>query len=307
MTQGKFTRKEISFLANGCTWRGWLYQPQEPGPRPAIVMTHGYACVKELFMDKFAAVFAEHGFVVLAYDHRNFGESDGDVRQEIDPVAQLNDMRDAISFLQTLPEVDPVRIGVWGSSLAGGHALVIGALDKRVRCIVAQIPTINARRNLERRVPIDALEKLMKKIDEDRLLRYQGRPPMTAPILSAELLASPYVDPRNDYRSLFWADVNEADDAWRFKNFKNEITLRSLENYAEYVPENYLSLISPTPVMMVIGDHDTVTMTVDELRAYEELTEPKELVMISGGHFTPYKEEFEKASRAACRWFQQWL
>jgi uncharacterized protein len=59
--------------------------------------------------------------VVVAYDHRNFGDSDGEPRQELDPWVQVRDYRHAISFAQTLDGVDPDRVGVWGSSYAGGH------------------------------------------------------------------------------------------------------------------------------------------------------------------------------------------
>ena len=72
---------------------------------------------------------------MLAYDHRNFGDSDGEPRQELDPWVQVRDYRHAITFAQTLDGVDPDRVGVWGSSYAGGHVLVVGAIDRRVGCV----------------------------------------------------------------------------------------------------------------------------------------------------------------------------
>jgi dienelactone hydrolase len=63
----------------------------------------------------------------LVHDHRNFGTSGGDLRGDIDPWLQIRDWRRAISFLEARPEVDPTRIGLWGTSDAGGHALVLGA------------------------------------------------------------------------------------------------------------------------------------------------------------------------------------
>src|SRR5690606_41051296 len=67
------------------------------------------------------------GFVVLVHDHRNFGESDGVPRQDIDPWAQVADWRRAISYLESHSLVDPQRIGIWGTSFSGGHALVLAA------------------------------------------------------------------------------------------------------------------------------------------------------------------------------------
>ncbi|ADX84537.1 hydrolase [Sulfolobus islandicus REY15A] len=52
-------------------------------------MAHGFSAVKEMYLDSFAEVFAKAGFVVLVYDNRNFGESEGEPRQEIDPWNRL--------------------------------------------------------------------------------------------------------------------------------------------------------------------------------------------------------------------------
>jgi dipeptidyl aminopeptidase/acylaminoacyl peptidase len=75
--------------------------------------------VKEHALERFARAFAEAGFVVLVHDHRNFGSSDGAIRHDIDPWRQIADWRRAISLIESLPEVDADRIGVWGTSYAG--------------------------------------------------------------------------------------------------------------------------------------------------------------------------------------------
>jgi len=115
----------VEFDADG-TLRGWLYRPRgRAAAAPAVVMAHGYNCIKELYLDRYAAAVADAGHVVLAYDHRNFGDSDGEPRQELDPWMQVRDYRNAVTFVQTLDGVDPERIGIWGTSYAGGHVLVV--------------------------------------------------------------------------------------------------------------------------------------------------------------------------------------
>jgi hypothetical protein len=101
-------------------------------------MAHGFSCLKEMFLDKYAEVFVKDGLGVLVYDNRCFGASDGEPRQEIDPMAQVRDYQHAITFARTLPEVDKDRIGIWGTSYTGGHVLIAGAIDKRVKCVVSQ-------------------------------------------------------------------------------------------------------------------------------------------------------------------------
>src|SRR5215470_17444455 len=99
-------------------------------------MAHGWAGVKEMYLDIYAWRFAASGYAVLVFDHRNFGESQGVPRQEINPYQQIQCYRDAITYLQSQQSVDPHRIGLWGTSYSGGHVLVLGAIDPRVKCIV---------------------------------------------------------------------------------------------------------------------------------------------------------------------------
>jgi fermentation-respiration switch protein FrsA (DUF1100 family) len=69
-------------------------------------MAHGFSAVKEMYLDRFAEVFAEAGLGALVFDNRNFGASGGEPRQEIDPWEQVRDYRDAITFAERLPETD---------------------------------------------------------------------------------------------------------------------------------------------------------------------------------------------------------
>ena len=84
-------------------------------------------------------VYATGGLGALVFDHRNFGDSDGEPRQEIDPWQQIRDYRDAITRACDMAEVDENRIGIWGSSYSGAHVLVVGAIDRRVKCVVSQV------------------------------------------------------------------------------------------------------------------------------------------------------------------------
>src|ERR1700730_18666615 len=119
-------RRDIEFNAEGLTLRGWFYVPDgAKKPVPTIVMAHGFSCTKEMFLDKYAEVFVKDGLAVLIYDNRNFGDSDGQPRLEVDPYNQIRDYRHAITYASSLPEVDSSRIGIWGTSYTGGHVLQV--------------------------------------------------------------------------------------------------------------------------------------------------------------------------------------
>jgi uncharacterized protein len=155
-------RRDVDFeVEGGVRLRGWLFVPENGSARhPAISMAHGYAGVKEHGLERFASAFTEAGFVVLVHDHRNFGSSDGAIRHDIDPWRQIADWRRAISLLESLLEVDRDRIGVWGTSYAGGHVLVLAATDRRIQAVVAQVPTISGYQQGLRRVPPYAVTAL---------------------------------------------------------------------------------------------------------------------------------------------------
>ena len=154
-------RQDVEFpVEGGVTLRGWLFIPDGPAPHPAITMAHGFAGVKEHGLERFARAFTDAGFVVLVHDHRGFGASDGAPRFDVDPWVQIADWRRAISFLENQPFVDADRIGLWGSSYAGGHAIVLGASDRRLRAVVAQVPTISGYQQSLRRVAPDQVPAL---------------------------------------------------------------------------------------------------------------------------------------------------
>ncbi|MCI4340268.1 MAG: alpha/beta hydrolase, partial [Thermoplasmata archaeon] len=110
-------------------------------PPPAvIVMAHGTTGTIPMVMDRYAEAFQAAGFAVLAYDHRNFGISDGEPRHEINPWVQARGYRDAVTRSQSLRGVDPQRVGIWGDSWSGGEALVAAAFEPRVKAVVVQCP-----------------------------------------------------------------------------------------------------------------------------------------------------------------------
>lgn len=294
-------RKDIEFNAEGVTLRGWLYLPEGPdSPVPTILMAHGFSAVKEQHLDSFAQAFASSGLGALVFDNRNFGASDGEPRQEIDPIQQIRDYRHAITFARTLSEVDRERIGVWGTSYSGGHALVVGAIDRRVKCVVSQVPTISGSTAASRRMRADLALNHLAAFDEDREARFAGKEPAKIPVV-AEDEATPCVLPGQDAWDFFGRS------GVRAPSYRNEITLRSAEMAREYEPGVYVPKISPTPLLMIVAKEDWVTPADLALNAFESALHPKKLLLLPGGHFVPYVERFNEASGAAVAWFREHL
>lgn len=90
-------------------------------------------------------------------------------------------------------------------------------------------------------------------------------------------------------------------------NWRNEVTVRSLELARTYEPGAYIERIAPTPLLMIIADADTTTPTGLQQEAYQRAYHPKRLLMLPGGHYSVYTEHFEETSKAAVEWFGQHL
>jgi uncharacterized protein len=295
-------REDIQFDADGVTIRGWLYTPDgSSGPSPTVVMSHGFSAVKEMYLDRFAETFARAGLAALVYDNRNFGASDGEPRQEIDPWGQVRDYRTAITYAGTLPEVDADRIGIWGSSYSGGHVLTVGAIDRRVKCVVAQVPLISGHANFRALVRADFITLFQGQFNSDREARFHGEAPAMVPVVDEDPL-SPSALPTPDSYTWFTETGTSRAPSWR-----NEVTLRSVEMFTEYEPGTYLPWISPTPLLMCVAERDHLTVADLAIAGYEQAREPKRLVILPGGHFDAYVEGFEIASGAAVEWFTQHL
>jgi uncharacterized protein len=296
-------RTDVEFrTGDGVTLRGWHYRAANgSGPWPTIVMAHGFSAVKEMYLDRFAEVFAAAGLAALVFDNRNFGASDGEPRQEIDPWQQISDYRDAISYAQTLPETDHDRIGVWGSSYSGAHVLVLGAIDCRVKCVASQVPLISGYRNARRLIRADLIAPVLAMCAEDRLKRYQGGAPALLPVVSEDP-AGPAALPTPDSWHWFTETGRKRAPSWR-----NEVTLRSVELFLGYEPGAYIELISPTPLLLVVALGDHLTVADEALAAYERARQPKKLVTLKGGHFDAYVADFDAASGAARDWFAEHL
>lgn len=136
-------RETLLFPSGSDHCEAWLYRPEglRPGQRaPIVVMAHGLGGVKLLRLAAFAERFCAAGYLCLVFDYRYFGGSTGTPRELLDIPSQLADWRAAVAHARSLPEADPERVVVWGTSFGGGHSLVTAADDPRIAAAISQCP-----------------------------------------------------------------------------------------------------------------------------------------------------------------------
>ncbi len=198
----------MEFLSGGESCRAWLFMHESLGqPAPCIVMGHGFVLTRRCRLHELASSFAEAGYVVLVFDYRGFGDSDGQPRQRVSFCAQLQDWASAVAFARGRSEVDPSRITTWGFSLGAGHALTTAVRDPRVSAVVAIAPMFNGLSSTlaaMRHWSLVNLLRIVTRAAHDLLRGLLGIAPLTLPVAAPPgelgLLTSPDAYP--GYRAI---------------------------------------------------------------------------------------------------------
>ena len=160
--------KTITFWSDGSRLQGTIFTPKGIALEeklPGILLIHGWGGHRGNLNKNYAPHFAKLGFVVMTFDLRSWGESDGffvaettlppvnsvanvdvsgqHIRSIVNPFKMLDDARAALSWFVAEPKLQANNIGVWGTSFGGSLAVVTAANDRRVKALVTQMAPVN--------------------------------------------------------------------------------------------------------------------------------------------------------------------
>src|SRR6266540_1152226 len=249
-------RRDITLESDGLQLAGWLYLPEQSSrqPAPAIVMANALSAVKEIYLSNYAERFAAKGFAVLVFDYRNFGASEGEPRCQLYPHEQVEDLRNAITWLRKQPEIDPDRIGAWGVSLGGGHVIGLAPFDRRIKAVVSVVPATNNWRNSLVTMPRGLFASILAMLAQDREERYEDGHVNYAPLVAPP--GQPSSMPEEAYHFYTHAQETVA------PRWENRLSVPSMEKVISYDPGATIELLAPTPLLMIAADdyleHDPV-------------------------------------------------
>ncbi len=239
-------------------------------------MCHGFSGIREILLPPYAEFFAQNGFAALVFDYRGFGDSEGE-RGRLVPAEQVVDIRNAITFMETLPQVDPARIGLWGTSFGGANAIYTAAIDKRVKCISVQITFGSGERMVAGGMNDEAREKLMSTLQK----AWQRAVTKNKPLMlnMDQILTDP--DSKEFYQKT--VEIHP--------KLKNRLPLLTIKESMECKPENHIAGLS-IPVMIIGATGDIVCPVEESKILYEKASQPKELFIIEGArHYDVYEGE----------------
>lgn len=295
-------RRDITFPSENGSCAGWLYVPDDlqPGRKaPAIVMANAVSAVKEITLPFYAARFVKAGFVVLAFDYRNFGASEGSPRNHIVPTLQQQDVQNAITWLRAQPEVNADNVGGWGISLGAVHMLYLGAFDRRLKAVTAVATGLNLLGTMMGR---ENMQGFLGLINRDRDRRFKtGETATYIPAVShpggGGVMA---IDEAYDF-------YTEALNTYA-PTYDNRLTFESVANLIGDQSEKAVDLIAPTALLMIHGERDLIPP--EAVRAvFEQAHEPKKLVIYDCLHTDLYVREpwITQSADEAIAWFNRYL
>ena len=296
-------RRDVTFVSGGLRCSGWLYTPDgttEGLRAPAVVMAHGFSAVKEQGLDRFAERFVAAGLVVLVFDYRYFGASEGTPRGRLFPADQIEDYRNAITWVSEQPEVSPARVGVWGTSYSGGLVCHLAVFDRRVKTVVAQVPSV-LNYDSRRAMDPERADRVAQFLLADRIARYKTGEVKYMKVVAPE--GEPAALPGQESYDAFMSLKEGA------PNWLNGVTVESLEAIREFDSGLYIHLIAPTPLLIVAAEHDSLVPLHLVTEAFERAREPKALLTLPCHHFDVYDQEpwFSRAAGAAVEWYAKHL
>lgn len=288
----------VSFYSEGCRLVGDVYYPQDLRPgdkRAGVVLCHGYTGVKDLYLPDNARVLTEAGYVAMTFDYKGWGDSEGP-RSRLAPYGRVADVQAALTFLGTLPDVDPERLGIYGTSYGGATVVWVGAVDSRVKCVVSVVGIGSGARWMRSVRRPDEWHDLLERARFDRVRRaLEGK----SEFVAREEILLP------DRQSAALAAAARRNNPAAVST----IPLEYVDETLEFTPEWIVDHIAPRPILFITTDDDRLVPPDESMQLYARAGEPKRLVVLKGyGHYEVYLEPaFSEVMRAALDWYRQHL
>lgn len=290
-------QETVHFYSEGCKLHGVLRLPDEgQGPWPAIVQGPGWLGLHDAKLyERYHKSFTAAGYAVLVFDYRGFGDSEGE-KGLVMPQRQAEDIRNAITYMQTRSEVDPNRIGLFGSGGTGGAVpIYVAAVDQRVKCVVSNYAFASGRdwlHSMRREYEWIAFQQRLEADRKKRVLDGQ----------------SEMVNPRQDIMVVTPERGQTAVKKDVDSRIPETVPLRCADAIMEFVPEDFVAAIAPRAILFISTEGDAVTPEEQTFRLYEKAGQPKKLILQKEtSHYKAYDQYFDVVTPQIVDWYDTYL
>lgn len=291
----------VTFQSQGEKLVGVLYLPTgyKTGDKlPAIVVAGAWTTVKEQMPELYAKKLAEQGFAALAFDFRYYGESGGTPRQLESPSAKVQDIKNAITYLQTLSVVDGNRIGGLGICFGAGYMARVAAEDPRLKSFATVAAWLHDAQSLDKLFGADLIQQRMQ-----AGLAAQKKYAQTGVVE----FAPAFTTAKNPIAAMTGQPIYYGNpQRGSIPAWKNQFAVQS---WVEWIQFDALAVAPKvtTPALFVHSDGSALPENVK--RFYNTMPGQKKLVWLQGNHFDFYDQppQVNQAVQATTDFFRSSL
>ncbi|CAI7649221.1 unnamed protein product [Penicillium glandicola] len=261
---------------DGTTISGWLYTVDSPAA-PAIIMSHGFNCVKEMTLPDVAEAFQSAGYNVLLYDARSVGASGGTPRNLLDPLQMAEDLSDIYTYVSRLPSVDSSSIILWGMSFGAVISATSAAIDRRPKAIVMVCPLFSY-------VKPHKADRAYAQLTKDRVSQLSGNEPHSLRPFTSKGDNPIGFGGAGGPGGVEAATLMKAASELGHPTFRDRISLQTYQKLALFRPKEYLDMIR-VPVLMIVPELDDISPPQEQREALARIQSPKKEYFAKGkGH-----------------------
>lgn len=269
-----------------------LRLPDTQAPVPVIILCHGFCGIQELLLPRFAEAFARSGYGAVTFDYRGFGASGGEPGRLV-PAMQIEDIHTVIAFVKELPSIDATRVGLWGTSLGGGHVLAVAASDASIKGVVSQLGFADGEQVVTRNMPEAQKLALVAMLERMHEKKQSTGKEMFVPI--TKVLTDP--------QSKAFVDENRQ----RYPALDIKIPFLTVHEMLNYKPRAYADRVT-CPVLVVVAGEDGVNPPDHGIELFEALTATVKKLHVeeNAGHYDMYEgRHFESSIDKQIDWFRE--
>jgi hypothetical protein len=290
----------VTFKSENETMAGNLYLPasyKQGNKLPVILIVGPFTQVKEQIPAKYAEKMMEGGFAAFGFDFRFWGESGGTPRSFESPKDKITDIKNAVTFLETIDAIDKDRMGAIGVCFGAGYVAEVVSSDKRIKAWGTVAAWLNDEENLVKlftKPTLDYRDSLSMAADKN----YKK---------TGKMEYAPAYEVGNKKAAMFFTvDYYGNPERGAIPQWKNQYALISHKAWHDFNIWSVASAIT-TPALFVHSNESALPENVKRL--HNSVKGSKELYWTSGEHTEFYDrgQQVNEASQALIRHFKEAL
>jgi pimeloyl-ACP methyl ester carboxylesterase len=274
------TASTVTYFSEGNVIAATLFKPGElaAGDKyPAVALCQGFTGIRNTaVIEGIGGALNDAGYVAIAFDYRGWGDSGGE-RGRLAPLEQVDDIRNTVTFLETLDFVDADRIGLVGVSYGCLTAPHAAALDPRVKATLGCLGVATGYAAVTNTRTPQEMEVWEGKVAEARRRRV-----LFNEVDRGVRVLDVFVDGQSvKVLPIMW----ENSPAWR-----TPLGFDSIGRVMDHRPVDVVHRIAPRALGLLCASEDSCADPASLRDLFEAAREPKRWIGIGGiGHFDLYQ------------------